>query len=116
MDSKVQQAFEVASIVATMSSQARLLNEEYAQTLLFYYKGGTFTASEQRLAFLFSLKSSKIDSMVIVDDNNAPIMVDDIDKFYSDLLSHHKEAVNLLYYKHKKLISSKSIESILDNV
>lgn len=116
MDSKVQQAFEIASIVATIASQTRLLNEEFAQTLLYYHNGGTFTASEQRLAFLCGLKMSKIDSIVILDDNNVPIMIDDLDKFHSDLLSHYKEASNLFFYKHKKLISNKSIESILDNV
>jgi len=116
MDPQVEKAYQVASIVATLSSQIRILNEEYNQTLLYYFNGGTFTANEQRLAFLFGLVNKKIESIVLLDDNQTPILVDDIKSFTTELLARYKEATNLMYYKHKKIMTSKTIESILDNV
>jgi hypothetical protein len=115
MDSKIEKAFEAASLMATFNSQKRLLEEEFAQTLLYYYKGGTFVASEQRLSFLSALKNEKVESIVLLDDNNAPIAVENISEFFDNLFSHYKEATNLFYYKYKKITSSKTIESILND-
>lgn len=116
MDPQVEKAFQVASLVATLNSQIRILNEEYSQTLLYYFNGGTFTANEQKLSFLFGLITKKIESIVLLDDNQTPILIEDIKSFTDELLARYKEATNLMYYKHKKIMASKTIESILDNV
>jgi hypothetical protein len=116
MEPKVQKAFEVASYMATLHNQQRLLEEEFEQTLLYYFGGGVFKATEQRLAFLAGITVKKVESLVVLDDNHVPILIEDIDEFYSNLLSHYTEATNAYYYKYRKITSSKTVESIIDNV
>lgn len=116
MEAKIEKAFEIASLMATLNSQKRLLEEEFEQTLLYYYNGGVFKATEHRLAFLNAIKSKEIESIVLLDDNNTPILIEHIDNFFGDLLSHYIEATNRYYYQHKKITSSKTVESIIENV
>jgi hypothetical protein len=116
MEAKIEKAFEIASLMATLNSQKRLLEEEFEQTLLYYYNGGVFKATEQRLAFLASIKSKDVESIVLLDDNKTPILVENIDSFFNDLFSHYTEATNHYYYQHKKITSSKTVESIIENV
>lgn len=116
MEAKIEKAFEIASLMATINSQKRLLDEEFEQTLLYYYNGGVFKATEQRLSFLNAIKSNNIESIVLLDDNKTPILVENVDNFVTELMSHYTEATNQYYYQYKKITSSKTVESILENV
>ena len=115
MDPKVKKAFEMASLMATFNNQKRILDEEYAQSLIYYYNGGSFAATEQRLSFVNVLKSNNIESYVLVDDNNTPVLIENINDFFDSLMSHYKEATNLFFYGYKKITSNKKIESMLDD-
>jgi len=116
MEPKVQKAFEVASYMATLHNQQRLLEEEFEQTLLYYFGGGVFKATEQRLSFLAGVKTKQVKSLIVLDDNRVPILIENINEFYANLLSHYTEATNSYYYKYKKITSNKTVESIIDNV
>lgn len=111
MEPQVEKAFEIANFMTTMASQKRILQENYQQTLLCYYNGGTFKASRELIGFIVNLKT---DHYVVIDENQIPVMITDIPEFIDKLLSHHTEAVNSYFNHYQKLIKSKKIESLIE--
>lgn len=113
MDIEIEKAFKIANFMTSLASQRRILNEEFEQSLLYYYDGCVFKATEQRIAFISAIIQRKIKAMVILDDNNTPCNITDIPLFYKNLLATYVEATNLYYNKYTKIANSKNIEGLL---
>jgi hypothetical protein len=115
VDERVQKAFDNANYMATLVSQKNILNEELAQSLLYYENGGTFTASKELINFTKTLLDiGYLENVVLVDDNNTPINIEDLKVFFDKIISTYFEAVNEFYNKHNALIKQRKIESLID--
>lgn len=111
MEPQIEKAFEIANFMTTLASQKRILQEEYENTLLCYYNGGTFKASQELIAFVSVLTT---EHYIFVDENTTPILVTDLKEFVAKLLAQHTEANNLFFSKYQKLIKSKKVESLVE--
>ena len=114
MDSKLEKAYEVANYMATLSAQKHILKEEFKQSLIFYANGGTFTVSRELINFVNTLINLGNDTTaVLIDDNEFPIDVLDLDKFLQDILAAYHSAVNQYYTRYSQLRKSRTVESIM---
>ena len=115
MEEKIRKAFEFANFMATLNSQKRILKEEYQQKLVFYENGGTFTASKEFINFLkVLLDLGHVQNVVVIDDNNTPILISDLKVFFDNILSCYYEAVNEYYTKYNLLTKKRTIENLVD--
>lgn len=115
MDERVQKAFDNADYMATLVSQKNILKEEFAQNLLYYENGGTFTASKELINFTKTLLDiGYLEDVVLVDDNNSPINVENLKTFFDKIVSVYFESVNEYFNKHNALIKQRKIESLVD--
>lgn len=115
MDQKIEKAFEISNLMATMANQKRILKEEYEQSLFYFENGGTFRADNSTITYIKSLKDlTKEKRLVIVDFNLTPIEILDIDKFLESLLDKHFQANNLYFSKFDVLKKNRNIKNILD--
>lgn len=114
MDEKVSKAFDIANLMVSISNQKRALREEFEQTLFYFYNGGSFKANKDLISYVSSIKSLGVkENAVITDENEQPILIDNIDKFLEALLDCHTRANNLYYTKYEQLRKSRSVESVL---
>jgi hypothetical protein len=113
MDERLQKALEFSNYMITLDNQRRILKEKYQEDLLYYYKGGTFTATKELITFCYSMKNSGQDEIVITDNNNIPVNVE-IDNFQEGISNTYFQASNKYFVEYDKLISNRSVEGIIE--
>jgi hypothetical protein len=113
MNEDLKKVFEIANYMTTLNLQKRELYEEFEQSCYYHKDGHTFKASEQMITFLTSLLNRNLESFLILDSNNEPYNIENIDEFLKDIIAVHTEAMNAYYYSYKKLVQQRSVESII---
>ncbi len=115
MDQNIEKAFEISNLMVTIANQKRVLKEEYDQNLMYFESGGIFKANNETIVYVKTLKElTKEKQLVILDTNQTPILILDIEKFLESLLDKHFQANNAYYSKFEKLKTNRNIKNILD--
>lgn len=114
MDEKIKKAFDIANYMSTLAAQKQVLKEEFNQNLIHFQNGGTFTISRELIVFVKAIKElSDNNSTVVIDDNQIPIEIADVDLFLESILSKYQFAVNGYYTRYSTIKNARTIESIL---
>jgi hypothetical protein len=115
VDEVLKQAFETADYMSVLASQKRILKEEFYQNLIYYKNGGTFTVTKELINFVKTLDDLKHSSeIVIIDNNDIPILIESAQDFLQDLLSVYSFATNSYYNKFSDLKKSRTIEKLVN--
>ena len=114
MDERLQKALDMSNYMFTFNNQKRLLKEQYQENLIYYYQGAQFTISQQLISFCQSLISLNQTSTILIDDNDLPVEVENLQEFSDALSSKYFEASNRYLVEYNKLKKNRSIESIMD--
>ena len=79
-------------------------------------KGGKFTVSATLTLSLFCFRFTfhNVESTVIVDDNDTPIEIDNVQEFFDLVKNKYATASNIYLSEYKKLTSQRSIEGLVD--
>lgn len=113
MDERISKAFDVVNFMTTLANQKSVIKEELDQKLVFYHKGGTFKITRDLMCFLkLMLDNGFTEDVVLLDDNDLPIMVSDLNRFFLDVVSAYFEAVNDYSYKFNHIKSQRNLEDI----
>ena len=113
MDAKLTKAFEFANYMTTLAGQKQIIKEEFYQNLLYYYNGGIFKVTSELISFVKTLVDLNKDAdPVLVDSNEVPINVEDLNTFLKNIMAVYYSAVNEYYTKHEQLKKQRSVESL----
>ncbi len=115
MDERVEKAFQVVNYFATLASQKKIILEELNQKLIHYSNGGTFKITPELINFSKLLLDKGITSDVaILDDNNIPVMIDDVSKFHDTIFSIYFECVNEYAAKYSEIRTKRKVKDLID--
>ena len=114
MDDALKIALDFSNFSATLNTQKTILKDKYKDDCALYFKGGKFTVSMTLFSFVSDLISHDIESTVIVDDNNTPVQIDNVEEFFVLVKNKYATATNLYLSEYKKLTSQRSIEGLVD--
>jgi hypothetical protein len=114
MDERLQKALDMSNYMFTLNNQKRLLNEQYKENLVYYYQGAQFTITQELISFCQSLLSMNQTDTILIDDNNLPVEIEDLEKFSYEIYSKYFEASNRYLVEYNKLKKNRSVESIID--
>ena len=114
MDERLQKALDISNYMVTLNNQKRILKEQYQENLIHYFGGGQFTITQQLISFCQSLILMNQTSTILIDDNEIPIEIENLDVFASDINSKYFEASNGYLIEYNRLKTNRSIESIMD--
>jgi len=112
MDERLQKALDHSNYMITLNNQKRLLKEQYKENLIYYYNGGQFTVSQELVSFCQSLVNLEQDTTILIDDNDLPIAVDDLQNFLSEVVTQYFESANRYLAEYNKLKKNRTVESI----
>lgn len=113
MDERIEQAFEVANYMATLSNQRRIILEEFNQKLIYYTNGGTFKIDYSLINFTKNVLEMGHDSDVpFIDSNNFPILITDVQSFYNNIVENYFQAINDYSVKFAEIKSKRKIEDM----
>lgn len=114
MTENLEKTFELANILTSISNQKRTLYEEYTQSLLYFYNGGTFKIDKDLISFLSVLKSYNNESCVLIDANKIPVEIENIENFLSSIIDQYTRCSNEYFAEYQKIKNNKNLQSILE--
>jgi hypothetical protein len=115
MDEKVEKAFAVANYMATLSNQRRIILEEYNQKLVYYLNGATFKVTPELVNFTKTIIDlGHLDDVAFVDANNFPVVVNDVQEFFDNIVEVYFSATNEYSAKFAEIKSKRKVADIVD--
>ncbi len=114
MDERLEKAFQTANYMASLSNLRRVILEEFNQSLVYYTQGATFTVNKELISFVKVLIDIGNTESVILDDNNIPVNITDLQEFFTKILSVYAEATNEYLVKYAELKIKRKVEALVD--
>jgi hypothetical protein len=115
MDEKIEKAFEVVNYMATLSNQRRLLAEEIDQKLIYYINGSTFKITPTLINFAkLMIDLKRTSDAVFIDDNNNPVIVEDVKKFFDSITKQYFEVTETYSTRFLAIKSKRKISDLID--
>lgn len=116
MDERLSKALEFSNYMVTLNNQKRVLKEKFREQTVYYHLGGQFTVTKDLITFVNMLvERGNTEDIVLVDDNETPIMVKDLEEFLSELMDTYFTAANEYHAEYEKLRKNRSVEKLIEH-
>jgi hypothetical protein len=101
--------------MATLSNQRKIILEEYNQKLIYYINGATFKITPELINFTKTLLDlGHAHDAAFIDTNGFPVVINDVQKFFDDIMSIYFESTNTYAAKYAELKSKRKISDIVE--
>jgi len=115
MDERIEKAFETANYMATLSNQKRIIQEEFAQQLIYYINGGTFQITTELITYVKTLIDiGQASDVVLIDSNNTPVAIDSVQEFFDDVSKQYFTATRAYLEKYADIRVKRKIKDIVE--
>ena len=116
MDERLKKALDFSNYVVTLNNQKRVIKNQYHESCVYYFNGGQFTVTKELVTFVNMLvEKDNTSDIVLVDDNETPILIPDLDAFLSDIIDTYFSAANTYYAEYQQLIKNRSTAKLVDH-
>ena len=114
MDERLEKAFNAANLMMTLSNQRKIILEEFDQRLVYYKNGGTFKVTPELISFVrITIDLGHTSDIPFIDSNNFPVVIDDVQDFFDQLISIYYQSLNEYSVKFSELKSKRRIKDIV---
>jgi|SRR5210317_62974 hypothetical protein len=113
MDERLEKAIEFSNYMVTLNNQKRLLKEKFYEDLIFFYNGCQFTVTRELINFCNTMIASEQEDIIIVDDNDIPSQVLDIQEFYDGIIDTYFSASNTYFAEYESLKKNRSVGNLV---
>ena len=115
MQEQFKNALEFANYQQTFSIQRKTLKEKIEANLTYGFNNGLFRIDQNLLTFVEILcTKGRTAGVVILDLNENPVLIDDLEKFKDEIFSRYFETTNEYFEEYQVLKKSRSVEKLLD--
>lgn len=115
MDKRLQAALDFANYKQSFVIKQKTLKEKIDAKLTYGFNGGLFKIDRLLLTFVHILQEMGRDNnVVILDANETPILIEDLDKFKTEIYDRYFTSINEYFEEHQNLKKSRSVERLLD--
>lgn len=115
MQEQLKKALEFSQYKQTLSVQRKVLKEKIEAKLTFGQSGGIFKIDRTLITFVQMLvDQGRTSGVVLLDQNENPILVDDLEKFRDEILDRYFTSTNEYFEQYQTLKKSRSVEKLLE--
>lgn len=114
MDERLEQALEFSNYMVTLNNQKRVLREKYYESLIYYFNGGQFSVTKELISFCQSLIALDQTSTYLVDDNDIPVEIEDLQDFTGNVLNVYWTATNTYHVEYQKIRKNRSVAGLVE--
>ena len=114
MDERLEKALDVSNYMITLNNQRRIIHEQFLENSIHYLNGGKFSVNRDLINFCHTLVQNSQTQAVLIDDNDIPVNVDDLQKFLSDVLDIYFKASYEYLDKYNEIKTSRKVEGLVD--
>jgi hypothetical protein len=114
MDQQLKEALDFSNYQQTFSIQKKVLKEKIAAKLTYGFNGGLFRIDRTLLTFVDMLcTKGRTSGAVLLDANENPVLVDDLEAFRKELFQRYFEVTNEYFDQYQKIKKSRSVEKLI---
>lgn len=115
MDDRLKSALDFANFRQAFSIQQKILKEKIQAKLTYGHNGGIFKVNRELISFVQTLlNKDRTTGVILLDQNDNPILIDDLNSFQDEILDRYFTATNEYFESWQKLKKSRSVEKLLD--
>jgi hypothetical protein len=115
MQEQLKKALEFSNYQQTLSIQRKTLKERIDAKLTYGVNGGLFRIDRNLLTFVETLcNKGRTTGVVILDANDNPILIDNLEIFRDEIFSRYFETTNEYFESYQALKKSRSVEKLLE--
>ena len=115
MEDQLKRALDFSNYRQSFSIQRKTLREKIEAKLTYGFGGGIFKINRELISFVQTLIDKKRTSgVVLLDQNDNPVLVDDLEKFQEEILNRYFESTNEYFEQYQDLKKSRTVEKLLE--
>ena len=115
MEEQLQKALDFSNYRQSLSVLRKTLKEKNEAKLTYGYAGGIFKIDRSLITFVqMLLDQDRTSGVPLIDANNNPILIDNLEKFKDEILDRYFTATLEYYEQYQALKKSRSVEKLLD--
>jgi hypothetical protein len=115
MDAVLEKALDFSNYRQTLAIQRKALKEKMLSRLTYAQSGGVFTVNQGLIVFVqMLLDQGRSSGVVILDSNENPIVIDNLEKFRDEIFDRYFSATLEYQQAYQKLKSSRTVEKLVD--
>ena len=114
MDERLEKALEFANYRITLGNRKRDIRAHMLFLQTLHYINGVFFANETIIGFIDALLRQNKTKSIVVDTNENPVEIEDLQEFMDLLLGAYSEASNEYKVQMDKVTKSRNIKKIMD--
>jgi len=113
--SLLKQALEFSNFKQSLAVQKKTLKEKLASKMTIGYNSGIFKIDHSLIAFVkLLIDEGRTNDVVILDSNNTPVLVTDVNEFKDRIFDSYFSAVTEYQVEFEKIKKSRSVTALLD--
>lgn len=114
MEDQLKRALEFSNYRQAFSIQRKTLKEKIEAKLTYGYGGGIFKIDQSLITFVQMLIDQGRTSGVLLDSNENPILVDNLQLFRDEILDRYYTSTLEYFEEYQKLKKSRTVDKIID--
>lgn len=114
MEERLAQAIDFATYRQTLNNQLHKMKVRAVGQLSIAKNGGNFSINRELICFLDYLVKSGYKDAALLDDNNNPVQIADVDDFLKEITSRYFDVTNDYLKEYQEIKKSRNVKSILD--
>lgn len=114
MDEKLKDAYDFANYSLTLDRQKHLAKQNFTDNSVYYFNGGKFTATLDLMTSCWVLVASGEQNVVLLDDNQIPVKVDDLQAFMNEVIDKYTQSATTYYNEYQRIIKNRTVEGLVD--
>ena len=114
MDERLEKALEFSNYMITLTNLRTLLHEKFLEKCVHYVNGGKFSITKELINFCYMMVSTDQESIILIDDNNSPIEIEELENFLEDITSIYFTNTNEYLVAFNLIKKNRSVKGLLD--
>jgi hypothetical protein len=114
MDKRLEKALEYSNLRMILSTRQENLKVLMNNKLKLQHGGGTFKATPDFLSFVSVLVAANTKEIILLDLNDTPIQITDIDDFGKKLVEKYRSATEQYYNSYQKLSEMRDMRKVVN--
>lgn len=114
MDERLEKALDISNLMISLNNQKRIIKEQFLESSIHYINGGKFLVTRDLINFCHTLISKQQQSAVLIDDNDMPVDIEDLQTFLDEILNIYFTASYEYLDKYNEVKKNRNIKGLVD--
>jgi len=115
VDERLKKALDISNYMVTLNNQKRLSKEKFYEDLMYFDSGSQFLVTQNLITFVKFLVESGYDTdVVLIDDNDIPVRIKDLEIFYQNILDLYFKSANEYMNQYENIKKNRTVEKLVN--